>query len=124
MNISRLKSNSLHIEDKRKQFVEDFDKHIFGECEKYNDICLCSDFSEDGIHVKRVWIEDPSFNYQNEIEIMPAYSRTIGPQMGVIETIEVLVNGRILGKLQLSTGLSDIDVSVLEYHKYKFSPII
>ncbi len=69
----------------------------------------------------RYWIVNPQFNINNDVEIMPPHSKTIGQHLGGIKTIEVINDGSKIGELR--TDLSKIDTSVLAYHKYKYYPI-
>lgn len=85
------------------------------------DIVLNAEFDADGEHIKRFWIENLQASINNDIEIMPPYSKSIGQQLGGIETIEVINDGNKIGELR--TDLSKIDSSVLAYHKYKYYPM-
>ncbi len=85
------------------------------------DIIIYAEFDADGQHIKRYWIVNPQFNINNDVEIMPPHSKTIGQHLGGIKTIEVINDGSKIGELR--TDLSKIDTSVLAYHKYKYYPI-
>lgn len=98
------------------------DESVLGEGENISDIILHAEFETDGEHIKRYWIEDPSFDTSKIIEIMPPHSKTIGQHLGVIAKIEVIEHGNKIGELQVD--LSKIDTSVLSYHKYKFVTMV
>lgn len=84
-------------------------------------LILHAEFDVDGQHIKRYWIENLQFNAYDNIEIMPPHSKTIGQHFGGIKIIEIINNRTKIGELR--TDLSDINLSVLAYHKYEYYPL-
>ena len=93
------------------------DEHLMGELSLPQSITLNAKFKEDGVHIEKFWIENPSFPLTGEIQIMPSHSKNIGQHMGKIDIIEIKSNNQFIGRLELQ---SKVDNSILAYHKYKF----
>lgn len=89
-----------------------------GECETDSDIILFAEFDNDGVHIKRYWVENMNFALNKVIEIMLPHSKTLGQHFGGIATIEVIIHGNKIG--ELPTDIAQIENSVLCYHKYTY----
>jgi hypothetical protein len=94
------------------------DGHILGEKQLNSDIVLHAEFADDGKHIKRFWIEDENIA---DVEIMILHNKTIGQHMGGISEIELIKGGKKVGRL--SSDITKIDDSTLQYLTYKYEKI-
>lgn len=92
--------------------------HIFGNKQSDSDITLYAEFADDGEHIKTYWIENMGIG---DVEIMMLHSKTTGQHFGGIPEIAVFENGQKIGKL--SSDITKLENSTLQYFKYHFEKI-
>lgn len=99
------------------------DGQYIGDSSANDDITLFYEMDQTTKLAKRLWIENPPFNYSNAssiIEIMPLHRTAVGQQLSFISSIECYENGKRIGVLRQRK--SKLRTSTLGYHKYIFSP--
>lgn len=94
------------------------DGHSYNKSLGMRDIKLKAEFEDDGEHIKRYWIDNPTFAYSEGIELMQLHNKTTGQHLGWISRIELIQDSSRIGFLEIEN--TDIDTSALAYHKYNF----